>query len=173
MNGDTKVNLLTNLGLKEVLQNPDTDNTILTVKFVEALHMVQATSTSDYPRRVAVADGAAPRSSCTNTRPMDESLLRIVRKYGEKILLKESDMRPKTSRKKGKKRSSVVIVSQKKRETSNEWEGPPPWDFSVGGDGCPKFLCDVMVSANNVLCLLICNCNNWQLDCSYWETKGY
>ncbi|CAK7324222.1 unnamed protein product [Dovyalis caffra] len=26
-----------------------------------------------------------------------------------------------------------------------DWQGPPPWDMSLGGDGCPKFLCDVMV----------------------------
>lgn len=84
---------------------------------------------------------------------MDESLLSIVRKYGEKILLKESDMKPKISRKKGKKRSSVVMVNKEKRESSDEWEGPPPWDFTVGGDGCPKFLCDVMVSADNSLCV--------------------
>ncbi|EFJ13438.1 hypothetical protein SELMODRAFT_122415 [Selaginella moellendorffii] len=26
-----------------------------------------------------------------------------------------------------------------------EWCGPPPWDPVVGGDGCPKFLCDIMI----------------------------
>ncbi|CAN7125626.1 unnamed protein product [Brassica rapa subsp. narinosa] len=23
-----------------------------------------------------------------------------------------------------------------------DWQGPPPWDSSLGGDGCPKFLLD-------------------------------
>lgn len=153
MNGDRRVHLRSSLGLKEVLHDPDRDNTILTIKLVEALDVVQGISASDYLLRVCVADGAVPMSSCAKTRPMDESLLSIVRKYGEKILLKESDMKPKISRKKGKKRSSVVMVNKEKRESSDEWEGPPPWDFTVGGDGCPKFLCDVMVSADNSLCV--------------------
>ncbi|XP_031394380.1 uncharacterized protein LOC116205844 isoform X2 [Punica granatum] len=145
LNGDTTVYSHISRGLKELLQVPDKDSTILTNKFVEALRIVQAASTSEYPHRVAVVNGAVPRSSCTNTRPMDESLLRIVRKYGDKILLNESDRKPKPFGKKGKKRSSVVTISKEKRETSDEWEGPPPWDLAVGGDGCPKFLCDVMV----------------------------
>ncbi|KAL1824007.1 hypothetical protein ACET3Z_010785 [Daucus carota] len=30
-------------------------------------------------------------------------------------------------------------------ENIDDWEGPPPWDLSLGGDGCPKFLCDRMI----------------------------
>ncbi|KAH0940157.1 hypothetical protein HID58_007618 [Brassica napus] len=55
---------------------------------------------------------------------MDENLLKIVRKYGERIMLKESDLLPRISKKKTRRR------------------GPPPWDSSLGGDGCPKFLLD-------------------------------
>ncbi|KAK4745422.1 hypothetical protein SAY87_011734 [Trapa incisa] len=145
LNGDSKVHLCASLGLKELLRNPERDNTILTIKLVEALDIIQGISASDYPHRIGVADEAVSSSLCAKIRPMEECLMRIVREYGEMILLKEADMKPKTSRKRGKKRSSVVVVNKTKCETSDEWGGPPPWDFEVGGDGCPKFLCDVMV----------------------------
>ncbi|CAG7895933.1 unnamed protein product [Brassica rapa] len=36
-----------------------------------------------------------------------------------------------------------------------DWQGPPPWDSSLGGDGCPKFFLDVMVKglAKHVRCV--------------------
>ncbi|KAI9096744.1 hypothetical protein K1719_025923 [Acacia pycnantha] len=78
--------------------------------------------------------------------PMDEILVKIVKKYGEKILLKESDKMPKTSKKKAKKRSSTNgICKEKQLEKFDEWQGISPWDPSVGGDECPRFLCDIMV----------------------------
>ena len=77
---------------------------------------------------------------------MDETLLKVVKKYGEKLLLKESDKKPKNSKKKGKKQSSAGLTRKEEQlKNSDAWQGPPPWDLSVGGNGCPKFLCDVMV----------------------------
>ncbi|KAF8379983.1 hypothetical protein HHK36_027451 [Tetracentron sinense] len=83
---------------------------------------------------------------CRNTIPLDDALSKIIRKYGEKIVLKDSDRKPRTTRRKGKRQSSVgLICKQKQVENCSDCQGPPPWDLSLGGDGCPKFLCDVMV----------------------------
>lgn len=139
-----------NPGLKEVFREHDMSNRVLTTKFCEASDIVQATANSDDTQMIAIAAiprGMIPKSSCISTMPMDEFLLKIVKKYGEKILLKESDKKPKTSKKKAKKRSPINgICKEKEPEKFDEWQGTSPWDPSVGGDGCPKFLCDVMVS---------------------------
>ncbi|KAJ3688945.1 hypothetical protein LUZ61_018109 [Rhynchospora tenuis] len=34
---------------------------------------------------------------------------------------------------------------KEKVETDIEWQGPAPWEQSIGGDGVPKFLCDIMI----------------------------
>ncbi|KAJ4726700.1 putative 3-5 exonuclease [Melia azedarach] len=132
------------LGLKKILEKPDVRNKNISFKFGEALDIVRATASSPYSQ--FLSQGVVSRLSCRNTMPMDESLTKIVKKYGEKIILKESDRKPKTSKKKGKRKSSVVVVSREKQfDNFSDWQGPPPWDLSLGGDGCPKFLCDVMV----------------------------
>ncbi|CAK9151574.1 unnamed protein product [Ilex paraguariensis] len=103
---------------------------------LEALKLVRAVP-SEFPQNTRTM-------SCTV--PMDDTLWQIVRKYGEKILLKESDRKPKTSKKKGKKQSSAGLIGKERRiENVDDFQGPPPWDLSLGDDGCPKFLCDVMV----------------------------
>ncbi|XWS38012.1 hypothetical protein CRYUN_Cryun19dG0094200 [Craigia yunnanensis] len=130
-----------NLGLKDILQMSDCDNKLVGTKFCNALDIVQATASSEDCERIAKGVEVVRK-----TKPMDESLWKIVKKYGEKLLLRESDRNPKTSKKKGKRQSSVVVVCREKQlENSADWQGPPPWDISLGGDGCPKFLCDVMV----------------------------
>ncbi|OAY59540.1 Werner syndrome ATP-dependent helicase homolog isoform X2 [Manihot esculenta] len=135
-----------NLGLKELLQKQDIGDALIRSNFPEALNIVQATVTSEDSHRVANGEKLISMPSTRNTMPMDEVLLNIVRKYGEKILLKASDRKPKSSKKKGKKRSSLVAVCREKQlDGIGDWQGPPPWDLSLGGDGWPKFLCDVMV----------------------------
>ncbi|KAA8533575.1 hypothetical protein F0562_030991 [Nyssa sinensis] len=135
-----------NLGLKEIFEEPDSCNRILRTKFCEALEIVRATTTSEFCQRIPTVEGVVSRMSCRNTIPMDNSLLQIVWKYGDKILLKESDRKPKTSKKKGKRQSSMGLINKERRlENMDDWQGPTPWDLSLGGDGCPKFLCDVMV----------------------------
>ncbi|XP_022723211.1 exonuclease mut-7 homolog isoform X1 [Durio zibethinus] len=128
------------LGLKDILEMPDGDNKLIGTKFCNALDIVQATASSEDCERIAKGVEVIRK-----TKPMDESLWKIVRKYGEKLLLRESDRIPKTSKKKGKKGSLMVDCREKQLENSGDWQGPPPWDISLGGDGCPKFLCDVMV----------------------------
>ncbi|KAJ9174293.1 hypothetical protein P3X46_017332 [Hevea brasiliensis] len=134
-----------NLGLKEILEKHDIGDAVIRTNFSEALNIVQATVTSEDSHRVAKGGKIISMASTRSTMPMDELLLNIVRKYGEKILLKESDRKPKSSKKKGKKRSSVAVCREKQLDDIGDWQGLPPWDLSLGGDGCPKFLCDVMV----------------------------
>lgn len=144
-----------NLGLKELLQKQDIGDALIRSNFPEALNIVQATVTSEDSHRVANGEKLISMPSTRNTMPMDEVLLNIVRKYGEKILLKASDRKPKSSKKKGKKRSSLVAVCREKQlDGIGDWQGPPPWDLSLGGDGWPKFLCDVMVRSLCYLCFL-------------------
>lgn len=88
-------------------------------------------------------------------KEMDATLLHIITKYSDKILLKDSDRKPKFAKKKVKKSSVGMIHKQKLLESVDDWEGPPPWDLSLGGDGRPKFLCDVMVSNNFSLSVLV------------------
>ncbi|URE01430.1 hypothetical protein MUK42_09162 [Musa troglodytarum] len=57
----------------------------------------------------------------------------------------ESDRKPRTSRRKEKKQSSGNAKHKEKLTCDGDWQGPPPWDVSFGGDGSPKFLCDVMI----------------------------
>ncbi|KAH0900116.1 LOW QUALITY PROTEIN: hypothetical protein HID58_049684, partial [Brassica napus] len=95
-----------------------------------------------------IANGVVCRKKTLNTMRMDENLLKIVRKYGERIMLKESDLLPRISKKKTRRRDKHLVCSM-------DWQGPPPWDSSLGGDGCPKFLLDVMVEglAKHVRCV--------------------
>ena len=129
-------------GLKQILENPDICHKLLRSKFFDAVDIVRAT-TSEFPQRKATLEEVVSWSSCRNTIPMDDSLFSIVRKYGERILLKESDRKPKTKKK--EKKQSSAVCKEKQIEIFDEWCSPPPWDLTLGGDGCPKFLCDVMV----------------------------
>ncbi|KAL4298109.1 hypothetical protein GQ457_12G006700 [Hibiscus cannabinus] len=129
------------LGLKDILNMSDCENKLVGTKFCNAVDIVQATASSEECERIAKGAEVVRK-----TKPMDESLWKIVRKYGEKLILRESDRTPKTSRKKGRRRSSVVVVCKEKQlDNYGDWQGPQPWDISLGGDGSPKFLCDVMV----------------------------
>ncbi|WCJ27599.1 3'-5' exonuclease domain-containing protein [Euphorbia peplus] len=135
-----------NLGLKEIFEEHDINIRLVRTKFSEALDIVEATVSSEDSPSIAHRERIISLTSSKNTIPMDEVLLNIVRKYGEKILLRESDRTPKASKKKGKKRSSLVAVCKEMQlDNIHDWQGPAPWDVSLGGDGCPKFLCDVMV----------------------------
>ncbi|EEF46701.1 uncharacterized protein LOC8276833 isoform X2 [Ricinus communis] len=132
-------------GLKEILERFDAGDALIRTRFSEALNIIQATVASEDSHRIARGERVVSITSSINTLPMDELLLNIVRRFGEKIVLGESDRKPKAFRKKGKKRSSIVTCREKLLGNICDWQGPPPWDFSLGGDGCPKFLCDVMV----------------------------
>ncbi|KAH7854890.1 hypothetical protein Vadar_018784 [Vaccinium darrowii] len=134
------------LGLKEILEKPNSCNNILRTKFSEAFESVQATTSSEFSHRILSVRREVSDVSCMNTIPMDGPLLQIIQTHGDKILLKESDRKPKTSKKKGKRKPSEGLICKERRlEKVDDWQGLPPWDLSLGGDGCPKFLCDVMV----------------------------
>jgi hypothetical protein len=129
-----------NLGLKQILEKLDLCNKVVRTKFREAVDMVRATDVSN---NITTVEGSAITTQCRNTQPMDEFLLKVVSKYGEKVLLGDSDTTAKTTKRKGKRRSSVGF---KQVQYFDDWKGPAPWDLTLGGDGHPKFLCDVMVS---------------------------
>ncbi|KAD7480503.1 hypothetical protein E3N88_03639 [Mikania micrantha] len=133
------------LGLKQILREPDNSTRILRTIYCEAVEMVRATII-EYPQRLHSEAEASVKKSSWDTKHMDYTLLQIVRQYGDKLTLTESDGKPRTSKKKGKRQSSTGFTCKEKRvDAIDEWQGPPPWDFLLGGDGCPKFLCDVMV----------------------------
>lgn len=142
---------IVNLGLKQILEKLDLCNKVVRTKFREAVDMVRATDVSN---NITTVEGSAITTQRRNTQPMDEFLLKVVSKYGEKVLLGESDTTAKTTKRKGKRRSSVGF---KQGQYFDDWKGPAPWDLSLGGDGHPKFLCDVMVSS---LICLYCSCSD-------------
>lgn len=111
----------------------------LSMNLREGLDTNGETARSDISQRRASEQGCA--------FPMDESLSKLVREFGEKLLLEESDKKPKVSKRRGKRQSSAGLIRKENEfETfSEDWKIPPPWDSSNGGNGCPMFLCDVMV----------------------------
>jgi len=140
------------MGLKQILWEPSNSAIILSSIFCEAVEMVRGTII-EHPQRVHGEVGGSCRrdtDSISSSTPMDYTVLQIVREYGDKIVLTESDGKPRTSKRKGKRRSSNSNSAFKCKEErvygTDEWQGPAPWDFLLGGDGSPKFLCDVMVS---------------------------
>ncbi|KAL3342305.1 hypothetical protein AABB24_026364 [Solanum stoloniferum] len=132
------------LGLKQIFDTQQNSNKMCGIKFGEALEMVQAIP-PDFCKTIPISDEEVTALSPDQANRMDYVLSQIVRKYGDKILLSESDRKPKISRKKAKKSSGRVANTRSPAEVGEEWQGPPPWDATSGGDGCPKFLCDVMV----------------------------
>ncbi|XP_014504632.1 uncharacterized protein LOC106764767 [Vigna radiata var. radiata] len=134
------------LGLKELFRSHDTSDKVLRAHFCEALAIVKATTCSDVARIIPLAGGIIQKSSYWVTMPMDEVLLKVVKKYGDSILLKELDKKPKSSKKKGKKHSLLNGTRKENHfEKFDELQRTPPWDPLEGGNGYPKFLCDVMV----------------------------
>lgn len=142
------------LGLKEILEEPTISENILKNKLCEALDIIRASmpiSIPDFSLQIHSAKREASTDSSLNIMHMDSSLLQIVRKYGDKIVLNESDRNPKKSKKKAKRKSAGGFTCKDKHLVNiDSWQGPPPWDLSLGGDGSPKFLCDVMVSSKNL-----------------------
>lgn len=112
--------------------------------FVEASDMILITKPELYS--IQMTEEVDSMELNNINKQVDNSLLWIARKYGDKIMLKYSDRKPKTSKRKAKKSHAAAPQSkQTTSEIAEDWQGPPPWDPSLGGDGCPKFLCDVMV----------------------------
>ncbi|CAN4085674.1 unnamed protein product [Withania somnifera] len=144
------------LGLKQIFDRQQNSNKMCGIKFGEALEMLQAIP-PDFCKTVPVSDEEVTALLPDQANRMDDVLSRIVSKYGDKILLSESDRKPKISRKKAKKSSGRVANTCSSTEGGEECQGPPPWDVTSGGNGCPKFLCDVMVEglAKHLRCVVI------------------
>ncbi|KAK9724849.1 hypothetical protein RND81_05G102800 [Saponaria officinalis] len=134
-----------NLGLKEILEKPTPCKRILSTKVNEASNIVRVTTASDFFKDYLSTDVIISNSLCRQTAPLNHSLSEIISKYSTKILLKESDRKPRNSRKVKKQPASGSNRIAKGAEYLDNWQGPPPWDSMNGSDGCPKFLCDVMV----------------------------
>ncbi|KAF3780374.1 hypothetical protein EJ110_NYTH39364 [Nymphaea thermarum] len=78
----------------------------------------------------------------------ESSVLRISNIYGEKIHLKESDRKPTTAGRRGRRRQTLRSpkFDHELLEDNSDAQGPAPWDSSA--DGCPEFLCDVMATVD-------------------------
>lgn len=126
-------------GLKHILEISNGDNMVTRSAFVEASDMIRTTMPE--LRSIQMTEEAGSMKSNNHNEQVDNIFLWVVRKHGDRILLKDSDRKPKTSKYKAKKITSKPKIS----EIMEDWQGPPPWDPSTGGDACPKFLCDVMV----------------------------
>ncbi|GAB2221881.1 hypothetical protein Drorol1_Dr00013073 [Drosera rotundifolia] len=135
---DVPVSTNLRLGLTEILEKTTIRARVIHSKFFAASEMVKAAapSTNDCVTEVL----------CNKNTCLDDTLLKVIQKYGTKIVLQELDRKPRASKKKTKRQPRPGVMAKVNNiECSDDWQGPPPWDLSVGGDGCPKFLCDVMV----------------------------
>ncbi|CAI9086974.1 OLC1v1020919C1 [Oldenlandia corymbosa var. corymbosa] len=133
-----------NPGLKQVLEVSNSCETVLRNNVCGASDMVQAVIPALAGCNLDTNAVGCEKSSAINEQ-MDLPLFHIVRKYGDKILLNDSDRKPKLSKKKVKRFSRGMTHKENLIQSADDWQGPPPWDLALGGDGCPKFLCDVMV----------------------------
>lgn len=135
------------LGLKEVLETSTVCKRIVSSRVNKASSIVRATAATDVFKNEISTDVVVSDSLCRQTVPLDESLSRIISNHGSKILLNDSDRKPRNSKKKGKKHSKPSLNRKTKgADCADDWQGLPPWKSLDAGDGCPKFLCDVMVS---------------------------
>lgn len=153
------------LGLKEILEKPTACKRVVTNRVCEASTVFRATTALEFLKNdssinknfieTPICEDVA-ESSSGQALPLDESLLNIIRKHGSKIVLTESDRKPRTSKKKGRKQPAMNLNRKpRSAECINESLGPPPWDLLNGGDGSPKFLCDVMIEglAKHLRCI--------------------
>lgn len=138
------------------MESSEPSDDVLGIKFCKASDMIESSVLKCHPSKCpSIAEISGP--SHKNIPSLDEHLLTIIRKYGERIILTESDRKPRNSRRKGKQLSSMSVKSKKHLEINGNWQGLAPWDSSVGGDGCPKFLCDIMVWIFSLpMCLSMC-----------------
>ncbi|KAJ7540558.1 hypothetical protein O6H91_10G021400 [Diphasiastrum complanatum] len=72
----------------------------------------------------------------------------IIEKFGERLLAYGRVEAAKSDRRKARSRRARQAGRRESgRQVDDDvvWQGPPPWDPTIGGDGSPKFLCDSMI----------------------------
>ncbi|XP_073047911.1 uncharacterized protein [Primulina eburnea] len=118
--------------------------------------MVVCTTMSELCGSIEKTKEVDSSNLCEINKEVDSILLWIFRKYGDRILLKDSDRNPR-SKKKTKKSSTVLECKKNTLEVVDSQHGPAQWDPSLGGDGFPKFLCDLMVEglAKHLRCVRV------------------
>ncbi|KAG0454038.1 hypothetical protein HPP92_025342, partial [Vanilla planifolia] len=131
-------------GLKEISMQSNACKNNFRIKLCSAVDMMKSSYVSQQLLgTTAIRSTLDP--SCETNCSLNENIFDIVKKYGERIILKESDKKPRISRRKGERRSFVHSNSKEQFDFKGDWQGLPPWNHVIGGDGCPRFLCDVMV----------------------------
>ncbi|KAL5719116.1 hypothetical protein ACHQM5_011940 [Ranunculus cassubicifolius] len=133
------------LGLKEILETSDDSDNILNRTYFQASDIIRSTTISEIRYTTSSLEESFSSILSVNNFSVDPSLSKLVGLYSEKLMLKESDRSPKPSKKKKKRHLSDKLRDKEAHINSNDYSGPYPWDSSLGGDGYPKFLCDVMV----------------------------
>ncbi|KAK9093903.1 hypothetical protein Scep_025372 [Stephania cephalantha] len=133
------------IGLKEIFEKPDDCDHVCRTKFCQASDMVRSASLSEIRERNLTTAGCVSRSISRNTFPLDVSLSKIIRKYGDKLLLKESDRKPRAFK---KKTWQTLVGREAAAEDAlvngrGEFAWKPPRDLNVHGDNVKKFLSDV------------------------------
>ncbi|KAG0624463.1 hypothetical protein M758_3G249800 [Ceratodon purpureus] len=92
---------------------------------------------------------SSPHESVVATAEQEcsgERFSKFVKKYSERLLVnEESRSRSHARRPRGRRAREALKNPDSNNEINLEWIGPAPWDVRIGGDGTPKFLCDVMV----------------------------
>lgn len=131
-------------GLKEILELPDRCNIVLTNKLCDAANMARV-AIPEVENGVEIVDRIESSNPSSIAPQIDSYLVWVIRKHGDKLVLKDMDRRPKGARRKVKSSSGVSVPREKDIESLDDVRGPSPWDPALGGDGQPKFLCDVMV----------------------------
>lgn len=134
------------VGLNVIFTRENPNENLVTHKLLPAAEIVKLTISRFLPR-----DAYVPSTPRAQNHSFENLVSIISNIYAEKIQLKESDRKPKAGRR-GRRRQtfrSPMLDHELLEENSNR-QGPAPWDSSV--NGCPKFLCDVMVRSLSICC---------------------
>lgn len=135
------------VGLKELLTSQechDNEN-VLRSTLGNAVEIVKATLQG--PLSMASINALSANYIRRKGISFCQPILNIAQILGERILLSECVTKAKSGSWKGRSRRSRTTEKCKAEqiESYSEWQGPPPWDPLLGGDGVPRFICDVMV----------------------------
>lgn len=96
----------------------------------------------------------SPRDSSASEQQEQSShrYEKFVKKYSDRLLVNATDERKSSShaRRPRGRRAREALKNKDAKEEDLNWVGPAVWDIRIGGDGHPKFLCDVMVRYSTI-----------------------